>query len=113
MITAYERLHAAGVAHSIETWMDGELAGGLYGVALGRAFFGESMFARRTDASKIALVHLVRQLERVGLRAHRLPDEDRASRQLRRPRDSARGVRGRVRTLVEEPPVPAPWRVGV
>ena len=66
MITAYERLHAAGVAHSIETWMDGQLVGGLYGVAIGRAFFGESMFARRTDASKIALVHLVRQLERWG-----------------------------------------------
>src|SRR3954451_24924801 len=66
MITAYERLHDAGFAHSIETWMDGELAGGLYGVAIGRAFFGESMFARRTDASKIALVYLVRQLARWG-----------------------------------------------
>jgi leucyl/phenylalanyl-tRNA---protein transferase len=64
MAAAYLRLHAAGFAHSFETWMDGELAGGLYGVALGRAFFGESMFTRRTDASKIALVHLVRHLER-------------------------------------------------
>ena len=69
MIRAYVRLHAAGYAHSVETWMDGELAGGLYGVAIGRAFFGESMFARRTDASKLALVALVRQLEcrRFGL----------------------------------------------
>jgi leucyl/phenylalanyl-tRNA---protein transferase len=66
MAAAYLRLHAAGFAHSIETWMDGELAGGLYGVALGRAFFGESMFTRRTDASKIALVYLVRHLERLG-----------------------------------------------
>jgi leucyl/phenylalanyl-tRNA---protein transferase len=66
MIRAYEALHRAGYAHSVETWIAGELAGGLYGVALGRAFFGESMFARAGDASKIALAHLVRQLERWG-----------------------------------------------
>ncbi len=64
MIAAYCALHAQGVAHSVEMWVDGELAGGLYGVALGRVFFGESMFSRAPDASKIALVHLVRQLER-------------------------------------------------
>ena len=64
MIEAYEELHRAGHAHSLETWIGGELAGGLYGVSLGRAFFGESMFARATDASKIALAHLARQLER-------------------------------------------------
>jgi leucyl/phenylalanyl-tRNA--protein transferase len=58
-------LHAAGQAHSIECWKDGELAGGLYGVRLGRAFFGESMFSRRTDASKVALAWLVARL-RVG-----------------------------------------------
>ena len=50
---------AAGAVHSFETWIDGELAGGLYGVCLGRMFFGESMFARRTDASKIALAGLI------------------------------------------------------
>jgi leucyl/phenylalanyl-tRNA--protein transferase len=66
MIHAYMRLHAAGFAHSVETWIGAELAGGLYGVAIGRAFFGESMFARRTDASKIALVCLVRQLQAWG-----------------------------------------------
>lgn len=66
MMAAYVKLHEAGHAHSIETWSDGTLVGGLYGVALGEAFFGESMFATRTDASKIALVHLVRQLERWG-----------------------------------------------
>jgi leucyl/phenylalanyl-tRNA--protein transferase len=64
MLKAYTSLHAAGMAHSVETWIDGELAGGLYGVALGRVFFGESMFSRATDASKIALVHLARQLAR-------------------------------------------------
>jgi leucyl/phenylalanyl-tRNA--protein transferase len=64
MIAAYCELHDQGFAHSVETWIDGELAGGLYGVALGRIFFGESMFTRAADASKIALVHLARQLER-------------------------------------------------
>lgn len=66
MVTAYTRLHRAGHAHSVETWIGGRLAGGLYGVALGAMFYGESMFARAPDASKIALVHLVRHLERRG-----------------------------------------------
>ncbi|HMJ50370.1 MAG TPA: leucyl/phenylalanyl-tRNA--protein transferase [Burkholderiales bacterium] len=64
MIDAYVELFRMGHAHSVETWIDGELCGGLYGVALGRAFFGESMFSRATDASKIAFVHLVKQLAR-------------------------------------------------
>jgi leucyl/phenylalanyl-tRNA--protein transferase len=64
MIAAYCELHDNGLAHSIETWVDGELAGGLYGVAIGRMFYGESMFTRMPDASKIALVHLARQLQR-------------------------------------------------
>jgi leucyl/phenylalanyl-tRNA--protein transferase len=62
MIEAYCALHHLGRAHSIECWHDGELIGGLYGVALGRAFFGESMFSRVRDASKVALVHLAEQL---------------------------------------------------
>jgi len=62
MRAAYNELHRLGHAHSVETWIDGELAGGLYGVAIGRMFFGESMFTRVRDASKIALVHLVRLL---------------------------------------------------
>ena len=64
IIAAYSALHRAGFAHSVETWMEGELVGGLYGIALGRVFFGESMFMRRTDASKIAFAHLVAQLKR-------------------------------------------------
>jgi leucyl/phenylalanyl-tRNA--protein transferase len=64
MVDAYEALHRAGHAHSVETWIAGKLAGGLYGVALGRVFFGESMFASAPDASKIALAHLARQLKR-------------------------------------------------
>jgi leucyl/phenylalanyl-tRNA--protein transferase len=59
MIAAYRAWHALGRVHSFETWLDGELVGGLYGVSLGRMFFGESMFALRTDASKIALAALV------------------------------------------------------
>ena len=62
LIRAYTRLHDLGHAHSVEAWHDGELAGGLYGVSLGAAFFGESMFHRRRDASKVALVHLVNRL---------------------------------------------------
>ncbi len=64
MRRAYTALHTAGLAHSIEVWMDGELAGGIYGVAIGRMFFGESMFSRRTDASKIAMARLAAQLDR-------------------------------------------------
>lgn len=62
IIESYERLHALGHAHSVEAWAGGKLAGGLYGVAVGGAFFGESMFHRVTDASKIALVGLVEHL---------------------------------------------------
>jgi leucyl/phenylalanyl-tRNA--protein transferase len=64
MAAAYLALHRQGYAHSVECWQGDRLAGGLYGVALGRVFFGESMFARARDASKVALVHLARQLSR-------------------------------------------------
>jgi leucyl/phenylalanyl-tRNA--protein transferase len=66
LVAAYQRLHEIGHAHSVEAWQDGALAGGLYGVSLGAAFFGESMFHRKTDASKIALVHLVHRLRERG-----------------------------------------------
>jgi leucyl/phenylalanyl-tRNA--protein transferase len=69
MVDAYCALHRAGHAHSVETWIDGELAGGLYCVAIGRAVFGESMFARRTDASKIALAALVAFCRQHGIGA--------------------------------------------
>lgn len=64
MIAAYCALHELGYAHSVESWQDNQLAGGLYGVAIGRMFYGESMFSRVSDASKVALAHLARQLER-------------------------------------------------
>jgi leucyl/phenylalanyl-tRNA--protein transferase len=62
MIDAYTRLHTLGVAHSVEVWTDDQLAGGIYGLSVGRVFFGESMFSNHADASKIALVALCRQL---------------------------------------------------
>lgn len=67
LVTAYCQLHALGVAHSVETWIDGKLVGGLYGVSIGRMFFGESMFHHVTDASKIAFAHLVQYLVKQGV----------------------------------------------
>ncbi len=67
MVAAYTRLHELGFAHSVESWRDGRLVGGLYGILLGRVFFGESMFSRETDASKVALVKLVERLRTLGV----------------------------------------------
>ena len=68
IIDLYRELNRRGAAHSVECWRDGVLAGGLYGVRIGGAFFGESMFSRATDASKVALVHLVDRLNTGGFR---------------------------------------------
>ena len=81
LIAAYLRLHRLGFAHSVECWRGGELAGGLYGVSLGAAFFGESMFTRQRDASKVALVHLVRRLRERG---YELLDTQATTEHLRR-----------------------------
>jgi leucyl/phenylalanyl-tRNA--protein transferase len=81
LIRAYVELHDLGFAHSVEAWQDGELAGGLYGVSLGGAFFGESMFHRRTDASKVALVHLV---DRLRERGYELLDTQATTQHLRK-----------------------------
>jgi leucyl/phenylalanyl-tRNA--protein transferase len=110
MMAAYRTLAGQGWAHSVETWADGQLAGGLYGVAIGRMFYGESMFSRRTDASKIALVCLVRQLEKWGFE---LVDCQMSTRHL-----ASMGARdiprvqflSIVKRLVRLPPPPAPWR---
>jgi leucyl/phenylalanyl-tRNA--protein transferase len=67
MIKAYTGLHRSGFAHSVETWSDGQLAGGLYGVSLGAAFFGESMFTRQSNASKVAFAALVQYLNHRGV----------------------------------------------
>jgi len=68
MAAAYTALHEMGFVHSVESWRDGELVGGLYGMSLGKAFFGESMFSRAPDASKVALVKLAERLEAQGCR---------------------------------------------
>ncbi|HEX8012952.1 MAG TPA: leucyl/phenylalanyl-tRNA--protein transferase [Casimicrobiaceae bacterium] len=67
VIDAYTALHAQGHAHCVESWRDGKLVGGLYGVAVGRMFYGESMFARESDASKVALVKLVATVKRLDM----------------------------------------------
>lgn len=66
IVSLFVELFRVGLAHSVEAWQDGRLVGGLYGLALGSAFFGESMFSRETDASKVVLVHLVARLKRGG-----------------------------------------------
>lgn len=110
MIAAYCALHELGYAHSVETWRDGELVGGLYGVAIGRMFYGESMFSRETNASKVALAHLSRQLERwdFGL----------IDCQMNTPHLASLGAREipraefveRLAQLIELPGIPSPWR---
>ena len=110
MVAAYTALHERGLAHSVETWRDGELVGGLYGVGLGKVFFGESMFARATDASKVALVHLV---ERLRGRDYRLIDCQQAT-----PHLASLGAREIPRTAfaqvlresIQYPPSGESWR---
>jgi leucyl/phenylalanyl-tRNA--protein transferase len=110
MMRAYQRLFDAGAAHSVEIWIDGELAGGLYGVALGRMFYGESMFTRVTDASKMAIALLAAQLSR-----WQFPWIDCQMRTEHLASLGARDVPRRdfvrtVQTLVRRSPVPGPWR---
>lgn len=110
MIEAYNVLHERGVAHSVESWRDGKLVGGLYGVALGGVFFGESMFSRETDASKVAFVHLIRQLERWGfmLIDCQLPSAHLSSlgaEEIRR-----RDFMERLETTLRQPGHPGRWR---
>jgi leucyl/phenylalanyl-tRNA--protein transferase len=109
MMAAYERLAERGYAHSVEVWSDGGLAGGLYGVALGRMFYGESMFSRKSSASKVALAYVVRQLERWGFEMVdcQMPTAHLVSMGAREiPR--AEFLR-RLGTLVRQPSVSSPW----
>mgnify|MGYP001036833655 FL=1 len=109
MVAAYTRLFEAGYAHSVETWRDGRLVGGLYGVAIGRMFYGESMFSREPDASKVALVRLARQLQRwqFGLIDCQMETPHLASMGARTiPRA---GFTARLAELVNLPHHPGPW----
>jgi leucyl/phenylalanyl-tRNA--protein transferase len=109
MKQAYVALHRLGRAHSVETWREDQLVGGLYGVAIGRAFFGESMFSLVSEASKVALVHLVRQLDHWGFGL--------IDCQMRTPLLASFGAREiprseftrRLAELVNYPDIPAPW----
>ena len=111
MIAAYTALHRMGHAHSIETWIDGELAGGLYGIAIGHMFYGESMFSRRTDASKIALAHLAKQLARWNfgmidcqMNTHHLASL--GAREIPRTEFIVR-----LRELIHYPDIASPWKL--
>jgi leucyl/phenylalanyl-tRNA---protein transferase len=109
MRAAYRKLHDLGYAHSVETWIDGELTGGLYGVAIGGVFFGESMFTRTRDASKMALVGLVRRLAAEGFglidcQMHTAHLESLGAREIPRA-EFAR----RVKDLVDYPRSPGRW----
>jgi leucyl/phenylalanyl-tRNA---protein transferase len=109
MTEAYSRLAALGFAHSVEVWAGDELAGGLYGVAIGRMFYGESMFTRQTDASKVALATLVRQLERweFAMIDCQMATAHLASLGAREiPRSEFVQT---LRRQVGKPPVPSPW----
>ena len=110
MTGAYGRLFDLGYAHSVEAWVDDRLVGGLYGVALGRMFFGESMFSRQSDASKVALAHLVRQLVTWGFPVVdcQMSTSHLASLGAREVPRAA--FLRQVRQLVCEPAVPSPWR---
>jgi leucyl/phenylalanyl-tRNA---protein transferase len=111
IVHAYSELARLGYAHSVEAWADGELAGGLYGVAIGRMFFGESMFARRSDASKVALAHLVWQLRRWNFE---LIDCQMTTSHLASlgAREVPRGTfNTRISRLVRQPPIPGPWQM--
>jgi leucyl/phenylalanyl-tRNA--protein transferase len=110
IIQGYVRLHQMGLAHSVETWIDDELAGGLYGVSLGHMFYGESMFSRKTDASKIALAHLALQLKRWNFGM--------IDCQMNTPHLATMGAReiprrqflARLQELIHYPDTASPWR---
>jgi leucyl/phenylalanyl-tRNA--protein transferase len=109
VVSAYLELHRRGYAHSFESWVGDRLAGGLYGVAIGRMFFGESMFARESDASKTALAFGVRQLGRWGF--------EMIDCQMSTPHLASLGAReiprqefqARLHTLVRQPAAGSPW----
>ena len=111
MRAAYGLLHELGFAHSVETWVDDKLVGGLYGLAIGRMFYGESMFAHATDASKIALAHLTRFLSAQGFGL--------IDCQMNTPHLASLGAReitrsvflGQLRTLTAIPPLHGRWPV--
>lgn len=111
MLHAYCELHRLGHAHSIETWRDGELVGGLYGIAIGRVFFGESMFSRVSDASKVAFVHLVGQLRAWGFAVIDCQQDTPHLRSLGARTITRAQFRVILETNVQTPGPPGPWQL--
>ncbi|HRK56506.1 MAG TPA: leucyl/phenylalanyl-tRNA--protein transferase [Burkholderiaceae bacterium] len=105
VLNAYSQLHDRGLAHSIETWVDGQLVGGLYGVALGRMFYGESMFALHPDASKIALTALVFLLQTQGVALIDCQQETSHLKSLGAQTMSRRAFCAHVRQATAQPPI--------
>jgi leucyl/phenylalanyl-tRNA---protein transferase len=112
MARAYRRLHALSYAHSVEAWRKGELVGGLYGLALGKVFFGESMFARATDASKVCLAALVALLQQLGVALIDCQQETRHLASLGARPISRRRFARHLRELIDSNAAPAGWTAG-
>jgi leucyl/phenylalanyl-tRNA--protein transferase len=112
MARAYCRLHALRYAHSVEAWREGELVGGLYGLALGKVFFGESMFARATDASKVCLAALVALLQHRGVALIDCQQETRHLASLGARPISRRRFARHLRELIDSNAAPAGWTAG-
>ena len=110
VMTGYWNLHRLGYAHSVETWRNGTLVGGLYGIALGRMFFGESMFSLETDASKVALVHLVARLQRLNVPLVDCQQETRHLASLGARPISRAAFAAHLRDLIHSTEPPAGWR---
>lgn len=105
MVEAYCALHDLGYAHCVETWVDNQLAGGIYGLQIGRMFFGESMFSRATDASKVALVDLIGRLKRMGVPLMDCQQETAHTTSLGARPIPRRAFKAWLNALVDEPPV--------
>jgi leucyl/phenylalanyl-tRNA--protein transferase len=112
MVDAYIELHRRGIAHSVEAWAEGELRGGLYGLAIGRVFFGESMFARAPDASKVALVHLVAKLKCDGVPLIDCQQETAHLAAFGARPIPRRAFAARLAELIHSDAPPAPWIAG-
>jgi len=111
MQAAYCRLHELGMAHSVEVWNGADLVGGLYGVALGRVFFGESMFSRKDNTSKLALVYLVKHLQHWGFELIDCQVSSPHLFTLGAEQISRREFQSLVERLTREPVKPGPWQV--
>ena len=112
MVAAYRRLQRLGYTHSVEAWRDGALAGGLYGLALGKVFFGESMFARATDASKVCLAALVALLQQLGVALIDCQQETGHLASLGARAIPRREFARELRELIHSDAAPAGWNAG-